>query len=280
MADKTWYGLDAGNEGELNTAANWVPSGVPASGDNVRFPAGSPSVTDDLDALKTATLSGALGVVVFEPGFTGTVGDSSTYMQFTCTRLEFHGRGQAFIDIEASAIIPRIFATANAIEGQRGLYLKGSAMTGVDVSGGNVGLAYRHGETTSATTVRIIGEDADVDMGPGLTTTTVYQTAGTTLQRCASTTTTVYGGTWKSREVGAITTLNARGGNLFPESSGTVTTMNCDGGVSDFTKSSVPRTVSTLKRNPGSVVRYDPSIVTVTTQSAPDYPVVTSYSKP
>lgn len=280
MADKTWVGTDTGNEGELNTAANWSPSGVPAASDNVRFPAGSANITADLTALNTSTLSGALGVVIFEPGFTGTVGTTAAYMQFTCTRLEFHGRGQAFIDIEASAIIPRVFTTASAIEGQRGLYLKGSAMTGVDVSGGNVGLAYRHGETSSATTVRVIGQDADVDLGPGLTTTTVYQTGGTVLQRCASTTTTVYGGTWRSREVGAITTLNARGGNLFPESSGTITTMNADGGVSDFTKSSVPRTVTTLKRNPGCSVRYDPSVLTVTTQSAPDYPVITSFSKP
>lgn len=279
MADKTWYGLDAGNEGELNTAANWIPSGVPASGDNVRFPAGSGSITDDLDALKTATLSGALGVVVFEPGFLGTVGDESGNMQFTCTRLEFYGRGQAFIDIEASAIVPRIFATASAGEGSRGLYIKGSAMTGIEVAGGNVGLAARHGETATCATIRIIGSDANVDIGPGVTATTVYQTGGVCLQRAASTTTTVYGGEWRSREVGTITTVNARGGNLYPESSGTITTLNADGGITDFTRSGVSRTVTTLKRNPGCVVRYDPAVLTVTTQSAPDYPVSAAFSK-
>ena len=48
MATKIWVGTDSGNEGDINTAANWSPSGVPVATDDVYFENSSQSVTDGL----------------------------------------------------------------------------------------------------------------------------------------------------------------------------------------------------------------------------------------
>ncbi len=281
MANKTWS-LTA--TGDLNTSGNWVPSGVPAATDNVRFPAGSPSITASLTALNTSTLSGSLGSVIFEEGFSGTVGTSTTNMQFTCTLFNFGGTGLAYIDLQASAIAPQVFATSGAGTGTRGLYLIGSAMTTLNVEGGSVGVAFRSGETSTVATVRCYGGGADVAVGSGTTLTTFYQTAGISVIRCAATTVTSYGGQLRTEEVGAITTVNIRGGTALLESTGTITTLNADGGTTDFLGSGAARTVTTLSQNPApgsiSTLHYDPAVVTVTNLSAPTYPMKRTFSSP
>jgi hypothetical protein len=281
VANKTWL---LTSTGDLNVSGNWSPSGVPSATDNVRFPAGSPAITASLTSLNTSTLSGALGTVVFEEGFTGAVGTSSTNMQFTCTRFDFSGTGIAYIDLEASSIAPQVFTTAGAGAGSRGLYLKGSALTTLNVEGGSVGIAYRSGETSTVATIRCYGPSADVVAGSGTTLTTFYQTAGTSVIRCAATTVTCYGGTLKTTEAGAITTLNVRGGIVYPESTGTITTLNAIGGTTNFRNSGAARTVTTLSQDvsPGGIsqVNYDPAVVTVTNLSAPSYPVLRVFSSP
>ncbi len=282
MANKTWS-LTA--TGDLNVSGNWVPSGVPAATDNVRFPAGSPAVTASLTALNTSTLSGALGAVVFEEGCcVAGIGTYGTNMQFTCTRFEFNAAGTAYIDLEASAIEPQVFGTAGAGNGTSGLYLIGSAMTTLNIESGSVGIASRSGETSTVATIRSYGGGADIVVGIGTTLTTFYQIAGNSIIRCAATTVTCYGGTIRTAEVGAITTINMRGGTIYPESTGTITTLNADGGTADFFSSGAARTVTTLSQNPApggnSTVHYDPAVVTVTNLSAPTYPMRRNFASP
>lgn len=57
MATKTWIGDNAGNEGKLNTAANWSPAGVPTAGDVVIFDGNGQAVTGDFTALASVALS-------------------------------------------------------------------------------------------------------------------------------------------------------------------------------------------------------------------------------
>jgi hypothetical protein len=280
MANKIWLGNDTGNEGDLAIAANWSPSGVPASGDNVRFPPGSNDITDSLDELSTANLSGALGVVVFEEGYSGAIANAFENMLFTCTRFEFSGTGLSYISLEASAIVPEIRTASQGGAGYHGLYLIGSAISTLNVIGGNVGIATRNGETATTTTVRVIGETASVTLGLGTTVTTIYQAAGDSEIHCAATTITVEGGTLRTREVGAVTTMNVRGGEVYPESTGTITTLNADGGTTDFTGSGAARTVTTFKQNRGATVVYDPTILTITNRSAPDYAIRLSSDNP
>lgn len=280
MADKLWDGYDTGNEGDLNVAANYIPSGVPAAGDNLTFPAGANNVTDSLTALNTATLSGALGVVIFEEGYEGTVASSDARMQFTCSRFEFASRGVAWIDLQASAIAPRVLETAQAGVGEFGLNLIGSALTTLDVMGGSVGICTRITEATTVATIRVVGTNAVVEVGENTSLTTFYQTGGTSVIRCAGTTLTAYGGSVTTREVGAWTTVNNRGGTIYPESTGTITTLNADGGTTNFLRSGAARTVTTLKQNPRATVSYDPAVTTITNRSAPDFPVILSATAP
>ena len=273
MANKLWLGNDSGNEGDLNVAANYTPSGVPAAGDNLLFPAGAPAVTGSLTALNNSTLSGALGVVQFAEGFANAVASSTENMQFGCWRLHFAGSGVAFLDITASAIGPEIRKTAPAQAGSYGLYLIGSAMTTLNLIGGSVAIAGRITETATVATIRIVGDSARVLIGSGVSLTTLYQTEGESLLHAAATTVTVYGGTFRSFEVGAITTLNVYGGNAFPESTGLLTTCNCEGGTTDFTGSGDARTVTNLKQNPGAALIYEPNGLTATNLVAAGHPI-------
>ena len=281
MANKTW---SLTSSGDLNVAGNWSPSGVPAATDNIRFPAGSPSVTASLTALNTATLGGSLGSVIFEDGYTGTVGTSAINMQFTCTLFNFSGTGIAYIDLQASAIAPQVFNAASAPSSSRGLYLIGSALTTLNVEGGAVGVAFRSGETATVATIRCAGSTADLGVGSGTSLTTFYQTAGNSIIHCAATTVSSYGGTLKTTEAGAITTVNVKGGIAYLESTGTITTLNADGGTTNMLNSGAARTVTTLSQNPPpggiSQMYYDPNIVTVTNLSAPTNPIRRTFSSP
>lgn len=254
---------------------DWVTfTKAPAATENVRIPAGA----GDLDG---GDFSGtAINEFVVEDGYTGTIGAEGDPLIIDPDAFRFAGLGESYVDIYTANISPQIFKTAAAGTGLRGLYLTGSNIATVNVMGGALGIAARAGETSTVATVRVIGSDADVWVGAGTTLTTMYQTNGNSEQRCASTTTTVYGGTLHTKESGAITTMNVRGGEVFPESTGTITTLNAEDGAVDFTTSGAPRTVTTLKQNPGSTVNYDPAVLTVTNRSAPDYPISLVSSKP
>ena len=70
-------------------------------------------------------------------------------------------------------------------------------------------------------------------------------------------------GLYRSFGTGAITTLNAYG-NCYPESSGTITTCN-HYGLLDLSGDRTARTISTLNRYPGSVLKLPVSGITLTT---------------
>ncbi len=267
MADKIWLSTANGN---LGTGANWSGGTTPVSGDNLRFPVGTPAITAGLTSLNTATLSGSLGAVVFEDGCSMNVASTAAPMQITCTRLQgiFSG-GQQFFDLQASAIIPRIKA-GSATTGQFGVYIKGSALTSIDILGGYVAVGGLSYETATLTAARVVGQDAVVFFGEGVTLTTLEVVAGNVDLRCAVTTLNMYSPanvtTWGT---GAITTVNNYSASFVPNSTGTITTLNAMGGTTDFLQSSAPRTVTTLTPSGTAIVKIDPAYITVTNQGAP-----------
>jgi hypothetical protein len=177
VADKIWVGSVSGS---LATAGNYSPSGVPAAADNLYIPIGSASITAGLTALSTATLSGSLGTVEIQEGYSGTIGTKDGYMMFTPTVFRYAGSGLAYIDVEAAAISADIRKTASpAGAGQSGLYLKGSALVTLSVgSSASIGIASYGGETATVATVRVTGSSASVVIGTGVTLTTLQVTAG------------------------------------------------------------------------------------------------------
>jgi len=277
MADKIWVGTT----GDLSVASNWSPSGVPAAADNVYVPAGSGSMSASMSALSTASLTGSLGTVEVEAGYSGTIGTKSAYWQFTPTAFRFAGSGTAYINIEAAAIIPDIRATAIAsVTGGAGLYLRGSAISTLSVGGSCVvGLAFFGAETSTATTVRIVSATASVILGTGVTTTTVQCAAGTLTLKAACTTLDIQGGTVTTLGTGAITTVTMDAGTAYFNSSGTITTLTQAGGTVDMLGSGVARTVTTLNHN-GGELRQDSGVVTIGTYNKKTGPASITASDP
>jgi hypothetical protein len=162
-----------------------------------------------------------------------------------------------YINLNAAAIPARIVAGTK-------IHLNGSALTTVTVEGGTVALGMDPGDEPTLTTMSL-QTSGTVYVGPGCVLTTYKQAAGTGHLYVAATTVEAQGGTFTTYGTGAITTFTNWGANVFPNSTGTITTFNARAGTSDFSRSRLARTVTTLNHyKPASVV-YDTSIVTVTT---------------
>jgi hypothetical protein len=257
-------------DGDLTTVGNWSLGAVPVPTNDVIFPANSPAIVANLDALKTATIGGSLGHVWFEDGFAGTIGDADgNYMMFTATGLTFAGSGLAYINLEASAISPLILNTAaKANPYSAGLFLLGSALVTVQIKGGDVGVALRAGETATAAAIKLeAANGGSCQAGSGVTLTQWLQTGGDGICGAAATTVTCDAGTLITRGTGAITTLSVYGGEVYPESTGTVTTLNLSGGVTDFRSSRATRVVTTPTISAGATL-YMTTDVTFTNKLA------------
>ena len=96
------------------------------------------------------------------------------------------------------------------------------------------------------------------------------QTGGDVVAQCGiGTAATMYAGTLKIHGSGTITLLWIKGGTCEPNSTGTITNLYVTGGTADFTKSAAARTVTTAKLDPSGIIKYDPSIVTMTNKIQP-----------
>lgn len=270
MAIKIWTGASSG---ALGTTGNWN-GGSPAAGDTVIFQPGYTNApSSGLTALNTATLSGALGPVIFAEGWNSGFGSSlASPLQFTATRVDFWSSAAIYLDLEASTCSPQVFNTALAVQGDAGLYLIGSALTALLVQGGTVGLAMRGGQTATVATARCIGNGSKLYLGSGVSLTDSYVAdGGTVVQRCASTTAKAIKGTLITEETGAITTLTAyEGAIVYPNSTGTITTLNIEHPTSsvDFRQNPEARTVTTMNWKHGAL-KFDKNVLTITTFSAP-----------
>ena len=250
--------------------ANYVTyTAIPKAGDHVSIPASSTEDIDDgLDSLSAL----ALGDFIVHEGYSKTIGDENNFLRIDPDYFEFAGSGVAYIHLTTAAISPLTTTTATPQTGNRGLYLIGSALTTLICEGGYVGLAWRNGETATVTTVRISG-GASVWIGEGATITTVYQTGGDSVIRSAATTVTVYGGTAQTEGDQAVANVNVYDGTVTPNSSGTITTAVVDGGELDLTDTTISRTITNLKLNPDSTLKWDKNTVTVTNWTTPDHPI-------
>lgn len=273
--NKIWTGA---SNGAYSTAGNWSPSGVPAATDHVRFTAGSSvDVTSGLNQSAVA-----IGDFIVEDGNSSDIGTFTngipTYLQIDPDKFEFAGRGTCFIDIGTAAIDCRISNAARAGSGLRGLYLIGSAIDDLIVSGGDVGVATIHGATATVATAHCTG--GSLWLGAGTTLTTLRANGGEVVLRCAATTVNQFAGVVRTEEVGAITTYNMYGGTCILNSVGTITTLNIYGGTVILTDSNKPRTITTTTISPKatSVLSFDSGVITMTNKPTYSVPVRLSVS--
>jgi len=278
MANKRWDGNTASYVGDYSHAANWSPSGVPGAADVVVIPSGSASITTGLDQSAVA-----IGSFTVERGYTGTIGSATANLQLDTVAFTFNGTGVAYIDLGSQTVSPQIYNTATATTGNRGLYLIGTGIATLSVMGGKVGLAFRHNTVSTATTVRVEGSTAYLEVGTGATLTNAIVSDGSLTVRCAFTTATVYSGSFITEGTGAGTTINVYAGTVTPNSTGTVTTINQYGGAVDYMGNAAARTLTNYNPFPLSdsamTFTYNPAVVTTTTFNESTTPVVISMTR-
>mgnify|MGYP003147325143 FL=1 len=269
MADVIW--TNGNSDGDWANTANWLGGAIPTAGDNVYF---TSEYTGDVTTNLDRTADGTLGNLIIEEGYTGKIGTKAGYLQLICSGVTFDGSGLCFIDVNTSAIDISVTGTARASTGQQGLYLKGSAIDELNVTGGTVGVAARAGETATVTTINVNGGTVNAGAGATLTTLTGY--GGNMNSKAGLTTINLIGGNAKVE--GNITTANLEAGTLTYNGTGTITTCNAQGGTIDCFRTALARTITTLNLKPNGGIVYDPDVVTVSTLTSNGNPISISSS--
>lgn len=238
---------------------------TPRATEHVKFSADSASITDATGLDQSGV---AIGDFIVEEGYQGSIGSADIgYLYIDPDKFEFSGGGSSasYINIMGAAISAKVYKTASGELGARGLYLRGTAIAVLDVIGGQVGLAVKPGETSTATTARVMSQGASLWLGSGVTLTNLHIYGGSARVRCSVTTTILYGGTIVNEEASALTTLTQKAGTFIYQASGTIGTHNFYGGVFDEMQSGLARTVSTRNLFAGSgTINRNKEAVTVT----------------
>jgi hypothetical protein len=241
----------------------------PRATEHVRFRRTSASINSIVGMDQSGV---ALGDFIVEEGYQGTIGSATLgYLFIDPDRFEFSGRGECWLNITSAAISPRIFATASSQQGYRGLYLRGSAISVLDVLGGSVGLAVNPGDTATATTIRVSGAGTSCWIGNGVSLTNLHQYDGDVRLRCASTAAIIYGGKHYTEETGTQTAVTLYGGEYHYGNSSGITTFNLRGGFLNCRATNVARTIGTLNKYSGNYrIARNKEAVTVTTETIQD----------
>jgi hypothetical protein len=222
----------------------------PRATEHVRFRRTSASINSIVGMDQSGV---ALGDFIVEDGYEGTIGSATLgYLFIDPDRFEFAGRGECWLNITSAAISPRIFSTASSQQGYCGLYLRGSAISVLDVQGGSVGLAVNPGDTATATTVRVSNSGTKCWIGNGVSLTNIHHFDGEVRLRCATTAALIYGGQHYTEETGTQTAVTLYGGEYHYGSSSGITAFTISGGVLNERASNAARTIGTLTKNSGN----------------------------
>lgn len=271
-AVKIWAGAD----GNWAAAANWSPSGVPANADDVYLEDASQSITAGFNQSAVALTS-----LNISRTFTGYVGDSNGYLQIGATTVNigyYYGKGtpagSGRIKLDLGAVDSTVtisYSAASTDTNKHAIRLKANdANTIIHCLKGDVGLATDTNEVSTVGTINIgwltnQGNDCDVEIGSGVTLTTLNKTGGECTLQCAATTVNCDYGDLSTAGTGAITTATIKGGKLISNSTGTITALNViENGQADFSLSNAARTVTTAKVGDSGWIKYDPSVLTLT----------------
>lgn len=239
---------------------------IPVATDHVRIPAGSGAITGvDFTGV-------AIGDFIVEEGYTGTIGSATMPLMIDPDLFEFSGTGPSYIH-SVGAIAHDVRNAGSGTSGTVGLNLTTTQASMLTIFKGTVGLAWLHGQTSSATTVRVNGPAAKLWLGKGCTVTTAYLSSGELRQQCSTTSTLCYGGRLYTEEIGTITTLTVdQNASATLNSTGTITTLNMQPalqGTVDMLQSAEARTITTLNHKAGTI-KVDRGIVTITTYAVSD----------
>lgn len=221
---------------------------IPKATEHVSIPvSGGTSISSNLDLSDVA-----IGDFRTADRWNGTIGSQSAYCRIDPDFFEWSG-GTGYIDLGSAAISVTVNDTAKPATGYSALYLRGSALTVIDVRRGHVGLAALAGELLTATTLRVNGGVLMIGNGATITNLDIY--AGTVDAYNSFTTVNCYGGTLTLLGAAAATTVNlpaGSSGKVVWNSSGTIGTLNQYSGTFDERQSGLDRTLTTMNYYGGS----------------------------
>lgn len=297
---------------DWDTPENWSGDTVPVSADDVIFRDSSVDVRWGLDQASVdlaslvieQTYTGKIGLIRTAV-VTGTDGSVATgkpeyrdhYLDIgwdTCRIGEVLGPGtpagssRLKLDNDKAGIsTTEIYNTSSSsadgnLPAVRLLAAHANADLFIRNAQGGVGVAVDDpAETATIGDIEITDQTpaSRVFVGEGVTLTNFTQQGGVNTLRSAATVTLarVLGGELTIEGDQAVTTITCLGGTVYPNASAAVTTINLDGGTVDGTRSRTPRTWATVNlREPGSSLRADDDVVTITTLNEPDGPYTIS----
>jgi len=226
-----------------SNANNWGPSGVPLAADDVVIGEG-PAILYGLaqSAVTLATLTITRGFPATSSIGLPDRGDGDV-AEYRATHLAV-GATVGTVDTQSSLVridlgtVASAFTVHDTGRGGAGGFacdlLANKSTTTVVVNRGQVGVAANAGETSTVASVRVAfrerrASDATVEVGPGVTITSLFQTGGDVTLRSACPTITRDGGSLTRFGTGAVTTWNDDGGNSDDYGTGTITTLNSGG---------------------------------------------------
>lgn len=246
---------------------------IPLATDHVRLPAGGGPI--GVSGLDQASV--ALGSFVIETGWRSAIGSSSLRLRINTGSFVCRASGSAslYIDLTTSAISPQVYDTpVSQTPGVLGLYLVGSALADLLVYKGQVGLAAQAGDLTALDRVRVLGSQARVVVGNGVTFDAVdgrAEVLAGSLELAASCKyLEVNGGVATTLESAACDDVELNAGRWNDESTGAMALVTQRGG--EAWAIAVPKTWTAY--NPfGGALNWEPQLLTITTTNVPDKPV-------
>lgn len=274
MADITWLGADATSPTDFDTSTNWEGGVVPGAGDTLIFsPDYNNPLTTNMDHGTTA-----FSEIIVRSGYSSDIGTNASPLKGSFSKFQYHGSGKIWVDFsDASGIDPVVTKSAPFNQGKYSVNMKGNIDV-LTVSGGSVAVAPGQGDAATIATLTVSG--GRVDASSRVTSlTTINQSGGKVFTHCDVGTAKVMSGDFYTFDAAAITTsLTQFGGVSRLNGSGTVTLLSLhDNALSVFTENGVPRTITTLTQNGGNIM-YDPSVITIGTDTSPNRPVLRSIS--
>jgi hypothetical protein len=233
---------------DLAQTQNWSTGTLPANGDTLVFDAGS---VDCLYGIGTS-LTGV--TVLINQGYSGKIGlpqintnGTNPYQEYRTTNLTFAGGTvtvnagnikQCNLAFGANTATVRILNTGSRINDYTPVVLitGGNGSSELDISKGDVALAFYQGQTANFPTIKTgyvasVLTDANLFCGPGSTLSTIVKNGGNLTMQANATTITqdIGGGTLTLSNAVTATTINSYAGTVAVNTIGTIGTINLYG---------------------------------------------------
>ena len=270
MAITYWHGSAAGDENNFGNLNNWSAGETPNAGDTLVFTADhNVSALSSMDRGTTA-----YSKLIIEEGFTAAIGTPSNVLKSGVTDIEYNGNGQGYFEVGASANVP-VNGGSPAAGEVYAIHLTPNATGSIgnlSVSSGSIAICNQPGDSGAITAVNVSGGNLLLD-AQITSISSLNQTGGVVETRKSIATVRVYNGRLLTSQSAAITTkMSVYNGTVTSSGTGTIADLLILGGsqsVVDFTKQGIARTVINLQQN-GGVLKYDPNVITITTDADPD----------